>query len=210
MPYNYSTEEEFFEERKKKILKIGLVLVFSFLLIFVLVKVFVLKPKKLEEAGSKMDFPSKIELEEIKLSWPGQKKVEIFSDVFLELINIENYEIEGITSLEGFKFISLEIELENKKNDLVAIRPWGQSLTGVGEERAYNPIPPRTASDLTSPPSIKVRKPDINIKVAAEKVMERNSKEKGYVSFEIPEKMTLKEIIFYVGSKKIIYQISPP
>jgi len=206
MPYNYSTEEEFFEERKKKILKIGLVLVFSFLLIFVLIKIFTLNPKRSTEIVPSV--PKTTPLEEVEINWPEKESVEIKESVFLSLIKIENYNLEGLTLPEGFKFLSLEVELENKSTESVNF----QSFVGFSEwiiishdGRSYYSIYPWTYTP-PAPFDPSLRQPALLLN----KEFQPGTLEKGYISFRVPEDISIKEIIFYVGSKKIIYQISPP
>jgi hypothetical protein len=206
MPYAYTFEEESGEE-KKKFLKIGLILLFSLILVFALVKVFVLKPKGTLETKPKTEI-TQPEIKEIKIEWPNQKKVEIKENVFLELINIEDYQVEGVKPQEGFKFLSLEVELENKMNDPTQLSAWGGWQMISKNDEVYYSIYPRIASDPASGLSPKVRKPALDANVVMNKTV-APGKEKGYISFEAPKEISIKEIIFQTENKKIIFQMPP-
>ena len=180
---------------------------FSLILVFALVKVFILKPR----GGPETNPPTEItppEIKEIKIEWPNQKRVEIGENIFLELIDIEDYQIEGVRPQEGFKFISLEIELENKTKEPIELSAWGGWQIISEKEEIYSSIFPRTASNPASGLSPKVRKPALDANAVINKIVAPD-KEKGYISFEVPKEISIKEIIFQAEHKKFIFQMPP-
>jgi len=210
MSYNYSTEEEFSEERKKKFLIIGVVSFFSIVIIFFLLKTFIFKPKTVTEIAPLI--PETTVLEKVIVIWPDKKRVEIKENVFVSLLKIEDYTIEGITAPEGYKFLSLEVELENKATDSLKFIPSHEWKIIDASGNFRSPIYPRMGSYPESEPVPQLRKPallDAPIP-SSKKEINPNSVERGYVSFLIAKDASIKVVVFQALQKKIIYQISPP
>jgi hypothetical protein len=187
--------EEYPEGKTKKYLKIGIILVVSLILVFLLVKVFILKPKK-----PQVIIPPPPE--EVKIKWPGQEIVELKKNVFLRLIKIEDYVLEDIKPEEGFKLLSLEVEFENKSNESVRFRPFYEWKVISTTGNFYTPIypwvytPPAPLNPLT-------RKPVLFL----EEELAPGDIERGYISFHILEKISIKEVVFQTPQKKIIFEI---
>ena len=194
--------EEYPEGKTKKYLKIGVISVISLILIFLLIKIFILKPEK-----PQLIIPPPPE--EIKIKWPEQEKVEIKANVFLKLVAIEDYVLENIKPSEKYKFLSLEIEIENKSNESISFQPFTEWMIISKAEESYYSIYPW----IYTPPAPlvpQVRKPVLLLEEGLVKELSPGSIEKGYISFQVPEDILIKEVVFQTVQKKIIFEILPP
>lgn len=196
--------EEDSGEKIKKILKIGGGLIFSFILIFIIVKTFILKPSK---PPSPVIPPQ--EIEEIKVKWPEKERVKVKKNVFLRLIKIEDYVLEDIKPAEGFKFLSLEIELENKSSEAIRFPSFSQLWKIISiDGESYYPFYPW----LWTPPAPlnpNLRKPALFSSEKFKEELAPESIERGYISFEVPKEILIKEVIFQTEEKKFIFEILP-
>jgi len=197
-------EEESSEKRGKKLIKIG-GLILTIILIFVLVQKFFLKPKKTQPNLEIQPFIL-TNPEEIEKAWQKEEKIEIQPGFFIRLIGMEDYILEKVTPSQGFKFFSLEIEYENKSKEAIRPLPFYEWLILSTEDKSFIPIPPRPYTE-PAPLAPIVRKPALLMGERKTRELPPEITEKGYVSFQVPENMKIKEVIFKNPFKKITFQI---
>lgn len=125
-----------------------------------------------------------------------ENKVELKENVFVRPINIGVYKPAGIKAPTGSKFLSLEVEYENKTNDSVVFSPLTEwRLIDINKE-VYYPvfklITNRGSNETSLETSIIVK--------SGEK------KELGLFS-TVPEDSQIEELVFKNLTKKIIFSI---
>lgn len=136
----------------------------------------------------------KIDLPELILERKLGDKVEVIKDVFIRPIKIEKYLAKGVKPAEGFEFLSLEVEYENKRAESLGFYFYifGDWRIIDENQKSHKPIfDPLEPIEVPSP--VPEMGPEETKKIS--------------VFFETPEDILLKELIFQNFDKKVIFKI---
>lgn len=125
----------------------------------------------------------------------GQKG-EVIENVFVTLNKIGEYQPVGIKPPVGLKFISAEVEYENKSNTNMNFLPLSEwRLTNDSNKEIYYPT-------FTLIPSREER-----IAVPAEIKLNPDETKRGSFFFQVPKDLNIKELVFQNLEKRIIFEI---
>lgn len=193
-------EEDYSSEGKtKKFLKIGGILILIVLVLF-LIWFFVFREK-----GQQIE-----KLKEVKVQWPQEESNQIGESISFKLIKIEYYIPTDVQTPKGYKFLSVEAEYENRASSAHFLS--FELIDKNGDK--FAPIHAVNSSG----PSVNIdpllRKPLLlNIAVLSSGgQIEPSTKKQGYISFQVPENIVIKEVVIesFEFKKKVVFEIPPP
>ena len=130
------------------------------------------------------------------------EEAEIGNGVFTKLIAIEDYTSEKAKPQKGMKLLSILVKYENKSKDLFSSQPFSEWKVVLINGESYSPLPPTTLSGLAGKLNPLIRKPALLLKEG----LKAGSTEKGYISFTLPQKSSVKTVIFQNLFKKVIFE----
>ncbi len=136
---------------------------------------------------------TKIDSPDLVLESGFEEKIEIKENVSVKPIKIEDYISKERKPVSGFKFLSLEVETENKSTEVINLYQFIDWRIIDEKNQIYYPIP-KPGSEATQQII-----PDFKLSPHNTKIT--------HLFFEVPEEISVREVVFENQYKKVIFKI---
>jgi len=130
-------------------------------------------------------------------------EAEIGKNVFMKLIEVEDYMPEEVQPQKGTKLFSLLVKYENRSKDFFSPQPFSEWKVVLVNGEFYSPLPPTAFSGLIGKLNPLIRRPALLLKGG----LKPGSTEKGYISFSLPQNNSIRTVVFQNLFKKVIFEI---
>lgn len=126
------------------------------------------------------------------------EEIEIKENIFVKPIKIKDYISKERKPVPGFKFLYLEIEFENKSIEAINLYQFIDWRIIDEKNQIYYPIPK---------PGLATQQTLIESSILIDFTLNPGSTKEIHLFFEVPENVSLKELVFKNLDKKIIFKI---